>query len=926
MSQATLEDGYIDLFRDGALGTARKLVELAYNEPGVEGGFDAPSATCLSHGRGGAYASDLHLEVSEPFELDWDLDGYVLSEVISDAPRNRGKEAIPERTRAPFIDPLPDHVFTGTFGECTKRVVEAVSLLKSAGSECSPLIEWFGSAWGLDTADCDRLKALIPVTKSQGAAAWAGYKRGLHPTVFGYPATQAMLRVVHHGKHRTAWGEDMLVDWSKVSTLCRVIVAQVCADDILKVPRRMDYNLMSEEFPRAPKHVRVAITRVPLPAHSPLLKSARLKLDLMERARGDRATVGVSYTGDHVNFLYQEPKVTDPIPFVRKLVGISGFDRLPPLGQPAKPGTGTLREPKLKRPGRGNRAGVQGWRNAVMRMVFQNNNTNLMGTVRQTRELVEDLELEGVTDELFAAAQRKLHDTLGVGWVRKLVMWGNLVKPGLGKSWVGHIYRDAGDVQGDLMIGNLSVLEEVLTSRPVLVAEVLQAVSAGLAACMAQVGWTVSRSDVRRFANSRDFFALVEGVLRRRKVYWASRYATESKAAAMRYKRALDNAEESGEPPSQEWRIKAIQYQSRATCMKHLVLEVDYDGQISGVGQSVAKALCQQAANLVSKRLPGKVYRMSKLKHPTIEESDERPERDSVYSIARAHIATWSTELAKEDGAKHYEVRAPVMLPSSVQNGGLDRWISTFDFGEAVCTFADAYDLATHSCSELANDLRLFLEDVLVGDEPTHEDLPDSDLSSLSSDPHPLLDWTPLPKRGRKLGLLQTANLPVATLHDQHQPQPPAEPPVVSPDPAPKPVVRKRRGMGLGLGLVPAPAAHEEVKQEGAGNIGAAVAVAPKAVAPRGFGLGGGTGAMKFEKVDDRVNVRNELRDDWRGVPPKWHSMVIRRLGESATLEDYERVRDEVRKEYAKSLVTTDANSEAALAAALGSTILNTET
>jgi len=243
----------IDLFKDGVQDTWKSLVGDAYGGQIPTGGYDFPTACILSKAH--RQASDLHVEVLdyEIPDFDDDPDWVEFSEDPDLAPPIAAKERGPGHTRSPFKYLPGFEEPIGLFGRAYKPFGELVCILEAYGQDTSGLYNWFRDQWGIP--DDVPLEKGIPTLVSKGNVAWAGISRTLKPYMGMLKATAPLLRVVHHGKHRTDFFDEALVDWERIGEVARMIAIQMVADDHVadKKVKRMDFRVVGFEIPHAPK-------------------------------------------------------------------------------------------------------------------------------------------------------------------------------------------------------------------------------------------------------------------------------------------------------------------------------------------------------------------------------------------------------------------------------------------------------------------------------------------------------------------------------------------------------------------------------------------------------------------------------------------------------------------------------------------------
>lgn len=247
----------IDLFRDGALKTAQKLRLKALRGNNVEGGFDFPSTSGLS--KMDKITSNLHVDFTQTFEQSELANDAFWSYHSNEAPPNLKKEPVPSDTRSPFIFPEGTREAPGLFGKALRNYSEAKAIMDIYAQDTTYYTDAFAQVWGLTEEQKDLLNNTIPMPQSTGAAMWGGLGRKLQPMCFAYGPAQAAMKVTFHNANRTTFGEDALLDWSRIKEIARAICGQLAVDDELafKKIKRLDYAIDQRKVPKAPKIVKL---------------------------------------------------------------------------------------------------------------------------------------------------------------------------------------------------------------------------------------------------------------------------------------------------------------------------------------------------------------------------------------------------------------------------------------------------------------------------------------------------------------------------------------------------------------------------------------------------------------------------------------------------------------------------------------------
>lgn len=245
----------IDLFRDGALETAKKLRLRALGGRTVEGGFDLPSTSGIS--KIGKESSNLHVDFNQPISKEVLSDDVYWSYHSNEAPPTLQKEPVASDTRSPFIYPEGTKEAPGLFGKALRAYSEARAIMEMNYQDSSFYTDAFSDVWGLNDDQKSLLDKIVPIPQSSGAAMWGGVGRKLQPTCFAYGPGQASLKVTFHNAERKSFGEDAIVDWARVGAITRAVASQVGLDDELGVSKvkRLDYAIDPRKVPQAPKTV-----------------------------------------------------------------------------------------------------------------------------------------------------------------------------------------------------------------------------------------------------------------------------------------------------------------------------------------------------------------------------------------------------------------------------------------------------------------------------------------------------------------------------------------------------------------------------------------------------------------------------------------------------------------------------------------------
>lgn len=259
------EDGYIDLFGEGALVTVKKLMQRAHGGRVIEGGLDWPVSSGLSRAMQGH--SDLHADLHwRPDDFDddgheiafgTDLDYVEFSASYELTPPTHVKEEGPSDTTAPFHFAEGERSAPGIVGQAIRAYGEVVAVLDQMGQPYGMLTEYMAKSWGFSVEQQKNLRVAVPLCRSHGDALWGGISRTLKPTAYSYGAAVAGVKVTFHGKTRHNFNEHALVDWARISAATKVIVMQVLCDDRerFKSVNRLDYSIVREEIPVAPQKV-----------------------------------------------------------------------------------------------------------------------------------------------------------------------------------------------------------------------------------------------------------------------------------------------------------------------------------------------------------------------------------------------------------------------------------------------------------------------------------------------------------------------------------------------------------------------------------------------------------------------------------------------------------------------------------------------
>lgn len=241
----------IDLFAGSAHDAYDQIMQKTYGGVAPSGGWDFPSACVLSKAH--MQRADLHINSEFPEAPDEDDPIYSVSMDNYLAPLTYARESGPGHTRSPFRFPPGFESPFGYLGKAFRPFSELCCILLAYHQDITGLENWFKDEWGIpDHVD---LRRGYPSLVSLGDAAWAGISRSLRPFCTMLKSSQAGLRTVQHGTHRSKFGEHKLVDWERVEEVAKCIALQLVSDDTKakKSVPRMDFAIVGPELPDAPQ-------------------------------------------------------------------------------------------------------------------------------------------------------------------------------------------------------------------------------------------------------------------------------------------------------------------------------------------------------------------------------------------------------------------------------------------------------------------------------------------------------------------------------------------------------------------------------------------------------------------------------------------------------------------------------------------------
>jgi len=153
----------IDLFADGPLITAQKILMLANDGTYFEGGLDFPSSSIVYHTH--RTESHLHVDIDmernygeEPSDMDW------INDIV---PHDYVREPVPDASDPPFSYAEGESRAPGIFGSALRSFGEAAAALSKYGHDIKPLTKYFKVAWAIDDEFDEILTTALPQARSK---------------------------------------------------------------------------------------------------------------------------------------------------------------------------------------------------------------------------------------------------------------------------------------------------------------------------------------------------------------------------------------------------------------------------------------------------------------------------------------------------------------------------------------------------------------------------------------------------------------------------------------------------------------------------------------------------------------------------------------------------------------------------------------